>query len=118
MSVDWFKSDEMNEFFKRKDLPMLRTWRGFKEFLKHMARNPTLYSENELVFGKQLTAVMLNWYKQHPYANVDPNESTNGLIAIERTRVLKLILFLFMGIDDDEMKECNTDWSRRTWKLD
>ncbi len=117
MTTDWFKTKEMQEFTKKKDLPMLKTWRGMQEFLKHMARNPTLYSENEIIWGKTLTAKMVNWYKSNPYANVDPKGTANGLVSMERTKALKKILMCFLGIDDHEMKECNTDWSR-SWKLD
>jgi hypothetical protein len=117
MTTDWFKTKEMQEFTKRKDLQMLKTWRGMQEFLKHMARNPTLYSENEIIWGKTLTARMVHWYKSNPYANVDPKGTANGLVSMERIKALKGILMCFLGIDDHEMKECNTDWSR-TWKLD
>lgn len=118
MTIDWFKTKEFQEFIAKKDLPMVKTWKAMQEFLKHMARNPTLYSESELIYGKNLTVKMMNWYKDNPYANIDPEGSSNGLISMERVLSLKKILMCFHGIDDHEMKECNTDWSRRTWKLD
>ena len=118
MTVDWFKSDEMRAFMGMKNLPpMLRTWRTMKDFLKHMSRNPTLFSENELYYGKHLTEAMMEWYKDNPYANVDPKGSANGLISMERIDALKKILMCFQGIDKHEMKECNIDWSKRNWKL-